>query len=380
MFFDSRKACIQCFKDKVVREEISERNELGDCDWCGAKKVCIIPIFELGELFRGVVSIYEPAGFNGDSLGYLLQDEWEIFSDRIEDLELMQDMTLAILTADLRPKETLDYPEFDQGFRRKEPALVEHWHALAEAHITGEELFSERMKKLYGSKFIEDEFPDQIEVVFEDLSEIIKAGHVYYRARIHKDRYRQERFGLEEMGAPPPEKAKNSRANCEGEPVLYLARDEKTALCEVRAWKGAAVAIASMRVQDEARIVSLLQKIELESPFYDDLLEWHIGLAELFYRLAEELSLPVMPHEHEENNLYLSTQYLCDWIKKSGYSGVEFPSAMGPGHNAVFFDTSAAIPFDMKYVRVNETHFNFGELAEYEEIYAEHPYEHLFQK
>jgi len=159
---------------------------------------------------------------------------------------------------------------------------------------------------------------------------------------------------------------------------LYVASDEKTALCEIRAWKGAAVAIASIRVQNQINFVSLLQKVEIESPFFDELIEWRVGLAELFYRLAEELSLPVTPHE--ENDLYLSTQYLCDWIKKSSYIGVEFPSAMGPGHNLVFFDTSAAIPVEIKYVRVNETDFTHSVLDEHEEIYEEHPYEYLFKK
>ena len=119
MYYDSRKACTECFKDRVLREEISERNQLGDCDWCGAKNVCIIPIFELSELFRDVASIYEPAGLRGDPIGCLLQDDWEVFSDRIEDLELMQDITLAILVADLRPKEIYDYPEFDQAYFRR---------------------------------------------------------------------------------------------------------------------------------------------------------------------------------------------------------------------------------------------------------------------
>jgi hypothetical protein len=378
MYFDSRKACIECFKDRVLREEISERNQLGDCDWCGANNVYVVPIYEFSEWFRDVVSIYEPVGLRGDPIGFLLQDDWEIFSDKIEDLELMQDLTLAILTADLKPKEVFDYPEFDQGFRTKEPELVEHWHSLAEAHITGEVPFPEKTRQLYGSRHIEDQLPDQLEVVFEDLSRSIEEGENYYRARIHKDRYRYKRFSLNEMGAPPPERAENYRANRKGEPVLYLANDDKTALCEIRAWKGAAVAIVKMEVQNQIRLVSLLQKVEIESPFFDEILEWRVGLAELFHRLTWELSLPVMPHE--EKDLYRSTQYLCDWIKKYGYGGVEFPSAMGPGHNLVLFDINAVSPTELKYVRVNETDFSYDELGDYEELYEEHPYEYLFKK
>jgi len=71
-------------------------------------------------------------------------------NDMIEDLngELMQDMTLVILTSDLGPKETLDYPEFDQGFRRKESKLIEYWHDLAVAHITGEDPISMKIKEV----------------------------------------------------------------------------------------------------------------------------------------------------------------------------------------------------------------------------------------
>src|SRR6266540_4294352 len=83
-----------------------------------------------------------------------------------------------------------------------------------------------------------------MEAVFEDRSIVCQDGKVFYRARIYEDRGRKERFSFDELYAPPSDRSTAGRANIAGELVLYLASSPSTALAEVRAWKGAPVAVA----------------------------------------------------------------------------------------------------------------------------------------
>lgn len=152
------------------------------------------------------------------------------------------------------------------------------------------------------------ESPDILEVACEDLVKEYQEGDILYRARTHKNRSLREKFTLEELGAPSPRNAKASRANRYGEPVLYLASDVETALSEVRAWKGAAVAIAGMRISRRLFLVNLMDFEVPKSPFFEEDLRWKVQLVGLFHRFADDLSRPVIPDE--EQHLYLPSALL----------------------------------------------------------------------
>ena len=373
---NSEVACIRCFKDKILHEEIISFNIKGDCPWCDSQSINVIPLYELGELFRGVASLYKQDDNGIDTISYLLQGDWDIFSDKIEnDSELMQELTVSILKSGIPLKELFtDYPDYSESFQRQEPQLLECWHERVESHLTGNNLKEETETS---PADIYNDLSDFLEVVFEDLAVSYEAGHIFYRARIHKDRYRTELFSLAELGAPPPEKAEAGRANLKNKPVLYLANNDKTAIYEVRAWKGTAVAVAKVKLKQRVSVVSLLDYKVPESPFVqEEYLAWQVQLAELFYRLAEELSMPVMKHEQEQ--LYKSTQYLCEIIHKAGYHGVEYPSSSDFGHNIVLFNPKHAEPIDVTYLKIDDIDPVYHELKEYEQIYDEGPYDYLF--
>lgn len=343
----------------------------------------VVPLYELGDIFREAVTIYQPGEWDDDSISYLLQGDWQVYSNKIERAsdDLMQEMTVSILKAGIDPKDYLsgDYPDFSEGFRRKEARLVDHWHEKAEAYYTGGEkpfAWIPTEGDTFGLDY--EDFPDQLEVAFEDLSTTYGPGKILYRARKHDDRFRPERFRLSEMGAPPPTETPAGRANRKNEPMLYLASDTETALAEVRAWRGIAVAVATFQVKRRLSVVSLLNYAFPKSPFFDDLLEWKIQLGGLFYRLADELSRPVLPRE--EDKIYFSTQYLCDWVKKSGYDGIEYPSAMGSGHNIVLFNSDDAEPIEVKYVCITGSEHSYRELSYHDLIYDEGPFDYLFVK
>jgi hypothetical protein len=68
-------------------------------------------------------------------------------------------------------------------------------------------------------------------------------GAIYYRSRINEP-FLNDPYKPRYMLAPPPNVVKQGRANPIGIPYLYLAKDELTAIAEVRAWVGAKVSVA----------------------------------------------------------------------------------------------------------------------------------------
>jgi hypothetical protein len=378
---DSR-ACNRCFKDQALIDFIRRKGRRGWCDWCGARNVNVVPLYKLGDIFRNAVSIYEPADWTCDSISFLLQGDWEVFSDRIEQApdDLMQEMTVAILKAGIDPKEYFsgDYPDYEGGFRSQEASLVDHWHEMAEAYfVGGQGDIKQALRSAHDSQHAYQDLPDQMEVAFEDLLITYEPGKILHRARIHKDRFRSERFNLPEVGAPPSDNGLAGRANRKNEPILYLASDEQTALAEVRAWKGMAVAVAKCEVKNRLLVVSLLHYELPQSPFFEELLQWKVQLAQLFDRLADELSRPVVAHEDEQ--VYFSTQYLADWARKAGYHGIEYPSAMGPGFNVVIFSPEDVKLLDIRYVRITGIQHSSIELRDNDPVYEEGPFDYLFQ-
>jgi hypothetical protein len=67
----------------------------------------------------------------------------------------------------------------------------------------------------------------------------------------------------------------------------------------VRPWKGAAVAIAEVKIKQRLLLIDLSQIRQIKSPFFKDFLKWRIDLANLLYRLGQDMSRPMMPDEEK---------------------------------------------------------------------------------
>lgn len=382
----------------------------GRCSWCGARKAFVVPIEELGPIFREVVAIYhQDPDVRGEPISWLLQEDWNIFSERIvgEEQEiignhLLQDMVVAILMSGLHHKDILEMGiDYGGGFVRSErfhSTLEENWEDEVAKLLSEPETFlrvgedcptsistHERPEPeattspLEGAEAYFNISPlpaiseiDRIEFALSDVGQTYPAATILYRARIHKDRTREIRFTLDELGAPPPDKTPPQRANRAGEPVLYMASDMQTALAEVRAWKGAVVAVAKMKILTELSILDLSEPYSVDSPFFDESLGWRIEAYELLDRFGLELSRPVMPHEKE--TLYVPTQHLCDLARNAGFMGIAYPSAMGPGHNVVLFDPGAAITTEITYKRVGGIGFNIQDMTDMERVFDDVPW------
>ena len=57
-------------------------------------------------------------------------------------------------------------------------------------------------------------------------------------------------------------------------------------------------------------------------------------------RLGEELTRPVLPSGAAID--YIPSQYLCEFIKKSGFDGVVYRSSVSDGINLALFDPRKA--------------------------------------
>ncbi|TIV73119.1 MAG: RES domain-containing protein [Mesorhizobium sp.] len=377
MYDPSEFACHHCFQDENLRAWIKEEStRRGICPWCG-RRGHLIPLEKLSEPFRNVAETYvEASGSDayemGEFLSVLLDEDWTVFSEEIQVSDQAQDLLTSILYADLSGKERMDFPDFDGFFRRQPSSLEEAWDDRAYSALQGNKPKPEAI----GRTQIADEPPGSLEVAFEDMAVLFEPGQTLYRARIHDDRRRASRFTTSEVGAPPAEKVKAARANQAGQPVLYLAANKSTALAEVRPWKGAAVALAEAVTNRRLMLIDLTQRRAVKSPFFVELLQWKTELAGLLFRLADDMSRPVMPYEREQDVLYKPTQLLALMIQEAGYHGCIYPSAMGSGRNFVLFDTMAADMVSVEYVRVRGAAFFSSILSDYESVYDEGPYDH----
>ncbi len=85
--------CPNCFHNKTAKAFILENGKEGDCYYCRAEETTVIEAYELKNLFREIVSLYEPMehGDNfrhdsyiddiGETLAQLLIENWGIFRE-----------------------------------------------------------------------------------------------------------------------------------------------------------------------------------------------------------------------------------------------------------------------------------------------------------
>ncbi|CAN7243929.1 RES family NAD+ phosphorylase [Mesorhizobium sp. LjNodule214] len=125
-------------------------------------------------------------------------------------------------------------------------------------------------------------------------------------------------------------------------PYLYLGSMPETAAAEIRPHTGEVACVADFTIP-EIQAVDLRNPRKLVSPF---ILEDAGAIGQLradlpfLERLGEELTRPVLPSGAAID--YIPSQYLCEFIKKSGFDGVVYRSSVSDGINLALFDPSKA--------------------------------------
>jgi len=328
--------CEKCINDKIINGIIEQEGiVVSECNVCGSKNVKAIQIDNIVDYFEMLLEIYDEENLNGTELAFLIQNDWEIFSN--------QDIASKLI-----PK-IVPYSE-EKKYRHKLDIMsVEDIWEKFKTEIKHNNRFFLKL----------DDF--DIESFREWLNEL--AIHKFrkkllYRARISEDKKLIE---AEKMGKPPAEFVKNGgRANPVGISYLYTATNRSTAIAEVRPHKGDVITIAKIEIIDKLRLADLRNPRKATSPFSKESEEtvYIFKYISLLQHFAEELSKPVLPRDAYLE--YLPSQYLSELIKDAGFDGFIFKSSVGKGDNVVLFDDKKVKIVEVELFEVKEIKFMTG--------------------
>lgn len=320
--------CPECFGDRGLRRNIipSLSQGRGGCDYCGSNDVELVAPHALADVFELLISVYEPDPA-GKTLVDLMKQDWQLFSHPLMDVAHAKELLGEILND-------------GQIVRHRFAPSAKYTSAgLAQWDTLRDEL-------MYRNRYFLDQAIDSDRL--KELLVHLPADDMpatWHRARIMSD---DKPYPIEEMGAPPKRQVSHGRANPAGIPYLYLGSQPDTAIAEVRPHTGEMACVADFTITGGLTAVDLRNPRQLVSPF---LLADAVAIGQLradipfLERLGEELTRPVLPRGAAID--YVPSQYLCEFIKKSGYDGVVYRSSVSTGINLALFDPGRAGPGDV---------------------------------
>ena len=198
---------------------------------------------------------------------------------------------------------------------------------------------------------------------------ILPKNEIIYRARVITDGNRKNigkmagfyGFGPEDSYVPPKEYTRDMRANYRYIPYLYCANHAYLSLVEVRPRFGAEVSIASIRVNDDIRLLDFTMHGVPEKKMMDP-------KKNLFRDLSKLYSVPVTDDDSIID--YIPTQFIAEYTKNLGYDGIAFLSSLTPEYNEpkyhfyniVVFNYHKAEPIKSNIVKVVENILSINQI------------------
>lgn len=314
--------CPECFDDRWLRSSrfpaLDPKH--GNCSFCGTADVQLIEPAALATEFELLANVYERDP-NGRTLVEWMKEDWQLFPD-----EKLDEAHASHLLGEILDDGNIVRQPFSPSSSYTSEGLV-RWETLRD-----EMMFKNRW-------FLEQDIDrDRLSGLLAMLLETNVPKH-WYRARI---RTGDNAFTIGEMNAPPKHLASHGRANPAGIPYLYLGSLPETAIAEIRPHTGEVACIADFAIPD-IRAVDLRNPRRFVSPFVlEDASQIGLLRADLPFleRLGEELTRPVLPQRAAID--YIPSQYLCEFIKKTGFDGVLYRSSVSDGINLALFDPAKA--------------------------------------
>lgn len=204
------------------------------------------------------------------------------------------------------------------------------------------------------SKDLQDKIDNYIQYHLKRKTFKLKAGELFYRARINAID-KKEPYDRKEMGAPPRGQANSGRINPEGISYLYLAKSIETAIAEVRPWVGAKISVAKFILKKDIEIVSLHQEKHSNVKDYEieDIVKDLLNSTPInhFYFAT--------PTHNADRLAYLPSQYLAELFKSEGMDGLEYSSVLHRnGENVALFDVSVAECLEVELHSISEVHYS----------------------
>lgn len=335
------KCCGNCVNDRYLKKEIALKSTLiGNCDFCFSKDVDLVDPAVFGEDFDKICAIYEVAE-DGKHLVDWLNEDWQIFAlHRTQAQRLLEE----ILDDSERTQQT--YQPLDSNGSE----TLNAWNVLQTELRTKNRFFPT-------IDFRNNRAAGRLESLRIPSKEV---PQVWYRARIEEGRA----FKPNEMGAPPARRASSGRANPVGIAYLYVGSTRQTAVTEVRPQAGEILSVAEFIVDQNCDLIDLRNPRPMITPF---VMEDSVKVAELrsdtsfLERLGDELTTPVLPHAVQID--YIPSQYLCEFIKISGFDGVIYKSSVSEGVNLALFSPSHATVGALSRVKIDSIGVEYQELV-----------------
>lgn len=246
------RCCEACFDDQYLKDHIRQHGRLGTCQYCRSRRKFVIKAGDLQPLFTRFTEIYAPvnAGINvpndvdvldyGQSLADLIQEQWDLFSEKLMRRDEQSDLLNDIFTSGLHNEEILDAPDVNDLWTDHDwlhTSLLERWYELSDG-LKHPEQHEDVAPGLEPTEDAIAAAMDPLEWFEDDVERVITAlptGTPIFRARLRyrEVHYRYDALPLDQMGAPPPDRVtKPERANDVGVSYFYGAEDERTAVAE----------------------------------------------------------------------------------------------------------------------------------------------------
>lgn len=352
--------CENCFSDSELQAIVRSGSIKGDCDLCESQNVHICQLENnniLQESFENLIDLYSPIEIlendalvsNPLYLKTILKDYWNIFA--IDENKV--DVFLKTLFCD----KYRDQPELFDDYvflpGMNDEQICKKYSLLGNSQW-GDFVTEIKERNRFHTNIINK---NVLKNLFQASCKKYKKGEIFYRARIWKS---DKKFICDDMWAPPPYKASAGRANPEGISCLYLANSVDTALHEIRARVHDRASVAKFKLKSDIEVVDLAA-IDKISPFQ----EIDINLLAYNYihlkHISSDISKPLRRHDSPLD--YLPTQYISDFIKSEGFSGIEYKSTMFfNGLNLAIFDQSLFECVDVKAYDINSIEYKYNKV------------------
>jgi len=322
-----KKCCPNCIGDRGLKKQIfpiyHKQLTAGVCSYCKIETDSLIdPVF-LKQHFELLINLYIQDDA-GKSLIECLKDDWSMFPKM--DIPNCKELLSDILDDGEIVRKTF-IPNSIQSNR------LDNWGKLREELMCQNRFFPKiGIEKDHLTELLERLAKLLIHLTLDP----VEVPEIWYRARIQETNIP---YNAKDMGAPPKDKTTPGRANPAGIPYLYIASTADTAVSEIRPHTGELVSVADITLPKELKIIDLQNPRKMVSPFTTEEIEeialLRGGDLEFLEHLGSELTRPVLPRSAAIE--YIPSQYLCEYIKKCGYDGVIYKSAVGDGINLALF-------------------------------------------
>lgn len=179
------------------------------------------------------------------------------------------------------------------------------------------------------------------------------------RARICDEKHYDNGYDCTELGAPPEHCATAGRANSEGISCLYLADTIETTLYETRARDNDRLSIGTFEQIDNLCLVDFAS-LDSFSPMSADDFQLDAFAANINFikQIVNEVAKPL--RRFDKTLDYLPTQYICDFIKFSGFDGIKYKSTLSPnGINYAIFNSKKFKCIDVVNVCIKNMNFEW---------------------